>query len=294
MDNNYIPRTLVVYEGLYENINIDVNIIAKQLSQAQVVILTHIATIPPVKLPNPCVCEDVGYTNIGLLIKLLKQLNSEIILFGYVPGTADAPYNSDCGNIPDNSWYCPNGECSNVVTWVDLWLQYPLIDGIMLDLIAPSYMNAEVRDNIFSYVKKCNKRIMANTPIYGENVEFACESSYFSEGDYVLVEGFCYANGDNHLDDGINAIMELSYYRDKGIQFAGLVTEKWATYAGETVDPNSSNFSNAKTVFNNYYKTGDVLQYTTSDLGIVSGTFQIIDPSLDEIIHIPQDVWKYI
>lgn len=267
-----MTTNLVVYQGPIEALGTSVESIASKFKGASVVVLSHVAYIND-NLPNPTMCEDVRYPEISKLVGLIKSETGAKV-FGYVPSTADAPYSSDCGNNLKGPWTPPNGICSNFIQWVDFWLMGTMVDGIMIDLVGPEWITPSTRDDVFSYVKSFGVSIMANCPEVGLNVQFACESSYFGKGDYVLVEGFCYANGQYRLPDGIDCQLVLKPYRAKGINLAALTTEAWATEQGQEISYSWPNYQYALEVFKDYYHPGDVMQYTTADLGTVSETFQ--------------------
>lgn len=219
---------------------------------------------------------------------------------------------------------CPaGGVCSNTVYWIEEWVDardtlYWYIDGIFFDYVNSEKMTPSIRDNIYSYVKtKQNPitnqtlRIMANSTVpgspcggaavcapYGEvnNYEFAADSAYMTNDDYVLVEGY-YAGGitgncavtESYLwydewctnRDGVATLRiddtnDIAAVRDTVAQRRGGVRVRLAALVTEPPDAaysslscSWSNYTNAKSIFDASFVAGDAIGYQFSDLGTI-------------------------
>lgn len=279
---------LLVYQGDLAKLGSTPLAVAQKLAAHDVIAISHVksfsAQVAHDSLGsnwiNPSACQDSAYPHMRELLKLTRQLKPRIRIFGYVAPTADAPYASDCGNrlVTGSSWSCPNEDCANFKKWVQAWLQIESlnegiwIDGFLVDLVASQYLTPAHRDSVFQYIKSKGKHIMANTPMFAYNVDFAAASAYFNTGDYALVEGFYYGLGALKTDPGFagaNAAATYLKWRQRGKNFrlAALTTERWASI-DETFNCGTPNNFLAYATFVAYFERGNVYQYTSGDLGI--------------------------
>lgn len=276
----YRSKRLLIAQGAYQlyngsNNNDDSNLegLANNMAQFGVVCLSHIDT------HNLNGCVDTRYNYITRLIRAIRNVNPQTKIYGYVTGTADAP--EGCG-YANNTTQGDTGWGNNLTTApvflsrVQNWYNLPARpDGILIDLVAPEYLTAALRDNIYQACKLYGFGIMVNTtyPSY-LNVDFACSSQYIGHGDYCLIEGFRWSSGNNTEADTNNALVNFAAYRVKGLRLAALCTEAWASNRNDVVDQNNTHNSDGTTMFNLTYQRGDIYHYDTSDLGIVTQIVQ--------------------
>lgn len=218
-------------------------------------------------------CIDTGDPILPELIAKIREINPSVEIFGYVSGTADAP--SGCGYGPGHEyaqtgWMPANGICSKFIEWSAQWDSFG-VDGYLIDLTAPQYMSAAVRDSVYSWCRYKGKRIMANSTYpSAHNVMFAAAG--LQGGDYLLIEAFCYGLGDSTLAGTNAALAQANALRGAGFSVAALCTESWSSAVGVEVDPSSVKNQNAKSLMINFGSAGDAYQYDNADLGIVCRT----------------------
>ncbi len=279
---------LLVYQGDLAKLGSTPLAVAQKLAVHDVIAISHVKAFSKqtnrrtdgTNWVNPSACQDATYPHMKALLKAVRQIKPHIRIFGYVAPTADAPYASNCGNALKSgaSWSCPNGDCANFKRWVQAWLDIESfaegiwIDGFLVDLVASQYMTPAHRDFAFKYIKSKGKYIMANTPMYAYNLDFAAQSPWFNTGDYALVEGFAYGLGAYKTDPGpagANAAATYLKWRKQGKNFrlAALVTERWAG-VNEYFNCGTPNNFMAYSTYVAYFERGNVYQYTSGDLGI--------------------------
>lgn len=277
-------KRMLITQGLYQQYqdgpgtdDSNLELMAQKMAAYNTVVLSHVADYN-----NAAGCMDAKYDYITRLIRTIRAINPTVKIFGYIEGTASAP--SGCGytngnRYIDNGWTTPTAakEIERIKMWYDLPGARP--DGIFIDLVSNVYMAASHRDNIYSAIKGYGFTIMSNTtyPSY-LNVRFANESVFFGAGDYCLVEGFSTSAGVPVLSDTNLALAEMALWRPKGIRFAALCSEAIASARNQTTNPGSVTNINAVSLFNSNYFRGDVYQYDTADLALVTKIVQ--DPGI--------------
>lgn len=277
-------KRMLISQGLYQQYQDgpgtdDSNLeeMAQRMAAYNIVVLSHVADYN-----NAAGCMDAKYDYITRLIRTIRAINPTVKIFGYIEGTASAP--SGCGytngnRYVDNGWTTPTA--AKEIERIQMWNHLPGAkpDGIFIDLVSNVYMAASHRDNIYSAIKGLGFTIMSNTtyPSY-LNVRFANESVFFGAGDYCLIEGFSTSAGIPVLSDTNLAMAEMALWRPKGIRFAGLCSEAIATARNQETDPGSVTNLNAVSLFNSNYFRGDVYQYDTADLALVTKIVQ--DPGI--------------
>jgi len=266
---------LLVYQGDYGSLG-DLRSVARRMAQFDVVVLSHASDRGPGRA-NTGGCLDTRFAPLPDLIRLVRRINPEIQIFGYVSATADAPIDSGCGLRPgarysERPWQCPERVCRNSMSWVNDWLGLDAeIDGIFVDLVAAAFISAETRDNIFGYIRSSGLQIMANTTTpSAANIAFAAGSPYLAEDDFLMIEGFFLTEGRRNADPTLAAVSQILPFRGRGILLAALATEAGATQPGRTVLCRSARAREAVDFFSEFYELGDVFQYATSDLGLSS------------------------
>ena len=185
---------MLVYQGDYGSLG-GLASVASRMARFDVIVLSHASDRGPGRA-NTGGCLDTRFAPLPDLIRLVRRINPEVLVFGYISATADAPIGSGCGLGPgarygERPWQCPERVCRNSMSWVDDWLDLDAeVDGIFVDLVAASFISAETRDSIFSYIRSSGLQIMANTTIpSASNVAFAASSRYLAEGDFLMIEG---------------------------------------------------------------------------------------------------------
>lgn len=274
---------LLISQGLYQSYQngdgiTDSNLetMAAKMAVYGVVVLSHVADY------NSTGCVDAKYPFISRLIRTIRAINPAVKIFGYIEGTASAP--SGCGYAPgstylDTGWTVPTP--TKEIARMQMWNNIPGArpDGIFIDLVADVYMASAHRDNIYSAIKGLGFAIMSNSTYPSTaNVAFACNSRFFGAGDYCLTEGFSVGLGASTAAGTADALVEIAKWRHKGIRYAALTTEAWAAAQNQTTNPASANNTTAKGLFTSNYFRGDVYQYDTGDLGIVTKIVQ--DPGI--------------
>ena len=258
--------------------------IAKQYAHAQVIVMSHMTFVNPDLLPNETIYYDTEYDQMAELMSEIKALNPNTKIFGYVSGTADMPLEVIDPEVPwkpTQPWNCPNGVCSNFVWLVNQHRRFPELDGIMIDLVADAYISAATRNNIINYCHNVGLNVMCNCPQNAANAQFALDSGLLGEGDYILIEGFIRAKGQDKKQDGTEAIQLISQYYASGVRVACITSEPWSTLPGKTVNTESENWKKAREIFYNHYIEGNVIQYSDAGLGIGTGVANIQDPKED-------------
>ncbi len=266
---------LLVYQGDYGSLG-GLAAVASRMARFDVVVLSHASDRGPGRA-NTGGCLDTRFAPLPDLIRLVRRINPEVQVFGYISATADAPIGSGCGLGPgaryaERPWQCPERVCRNSMSWVDDWLDLDAeVDGIFVDLVAAGFISAETRDNIFSYIRSSGLQIMANTTIpSAANIAFAASSPYLAEGDFLMIEGFFLTEGRRNADPTLAAVSQILPFRGRGLLLAALATEAWATQPGRTVLCRSARAREAVNFFSAVYQPGDVFQYATADLGLSS------------------------
>jgi hypothetical protein len=246
------------------------------MAQFDIIVLSHASQRGPSRKDTGG-CVDTRFEPLTDLIRLVRRINPEVQVFGYIAATADAPIDSGCGlrsgaRYYERPWQCPAGVCRNAMSWVDDWLDLDdEIDGIFVDLVAPTFVSATTRDNIFSYIRSRGLLIMANTTIpSAANIAFAGSSRYFGGGDFLMIEGFFFTEGRLNVSGTLEAVEQLLQFRGKGILLAALATEAWAKHSGRTASCRSERAQEVVDFFSDFYEPGDVFQYATADLGVSS------------------------
>jgi hypothetical protein len=186
---------------------------ARNIARYDIAVMTHAFTLSPSDPTDPtcppagttvdwvqqnggsCVdaafVDDNGTRMLPALLARVRQLNPAIEIFGYVAGTADvvatakpcqalgtAPSCADPG-APSS---CPAGTCVNFIKWVNEWAaleqKHPgvVIDGIFIDLVHPTQLTAATRDNLYSWVKARQMKVMANALTDLGGAQFASTS----------------------------------------------------------------------------------------------------------------------
>ena len=246
------------------------------MAQFDIVVLSHASDRGPGRA-NTGGCLDTRFAPLPDLIRLVRRINPEIQIFGYISATADAPIGSGCGLRPgarysERPWQCPERVCRNSMSWVNDWLGLDAeIDGIFVDLVAAAFISAETRDNIFGYIRSSGLQIMANTTTpSAANIAFAASSPIWPRDDFLMIEGFFLTEGRRNADPTLAAVSQILPFRGRGILLAALATEAWATQPGRTVSCRSARAREAVDFFSEFYEPGDVFQYATADLGLSS------------------------
>jgi hypothetical protein len=112
---------------------------------------------------------------------------------------------------------------------------------------------------------------MANTTIPSAgNVAFAGSSRYLAEGDFLMIEGFFFTEGNSNADQTLEAVRKLWPLREKGALLAALATEAWATHPMRGLSCGSERAQEAADFFSDVYAPGDVFEYGSADLGVSS------------------------
>ncbi|MGE0260740.1 MAG: hypothetical protein AB7H71_01330 [Alphaproteobacteria bacterium] len=266
---------MLVYQGDYGSLG-NLASVARGMARFDIIVLSHASDRGPTR-KNTGNCVDTRFEPLSDLIRLVRRFNPEVQVFGYISATADAPIGSGCGLVPgtrysERPWECPQDVCRNSMSWVDDWLDLDEeVDGIFVDLAAPTFISAGTRDNIFSYIRSQGLRIMANTTTpSAANVAFAGSSRYIGEGDFLMIEGFFFTGGNANLAQTLEAASRLRPLRGKGVLLAALATEAWATEPGPGLSCRLARAQEAADFFADLYEPGDVFEYTSADLGVSS------------------------
>ncbi|MFC1482097.1 hypothetical protein ACFL6E_07640 [Candidatus Neomarinimicrobiota bacterium] len=265
---------LFIYQGAYDALG-TVAEIAELIALHDIAVMTHGFYLDGSAWINGS-CLDVNYASMPTLLAEVRALNPEILIFGYVPATADHP--NGCWPIPSIVMEaCPTGECADFKTWTDLWLSFEdeaiQIDGIFIDLVHPALIGESVRDSVFSYIKSKGKLIMANALSDTAGLTMATESPYLTETDYLLVEGYHTIAGSNNVfTPAINNVL------------AG-ISQKWVAISSEyynaAVSCSSSAYAEAYAMFQEH--GGSAFTYQAADLGGQSGSWIYCDRPPSEI-----------
>ncbi len=265
MDNTAGDR-LFIYQGAYESLG-PFDEVAELVARHDYAVLTHGFYLDGSMWRNGN-CLDVNYAFMEDLLLRIRQINRDIMLFVYVPATADHP--SGCWPQPSVQMSeCPDGHCADFKTWTNLWLEMEemhdeiKIDGIFIDLVHSALISEMVRDSIYNYIHSLNKVIMANALSDTIGLKFALSSSFINENDYVFVEGYyCIAGYKNLQTDSMNRIL-----KNTDTKWAALVTE---TY-NAIIDCDSDNNREAYSMF--IEQGGTAYAYQSSDLGTLTNTW---------------------
>ena len=265
---------LLVYQGDYGSLG-DLRSVARRMAQFDVVVLSHASDRGPGRA-NTGGCLDTRFAPLPDLIRLVRRINPEIQIFGYVPATADAPIDSGCGLRPgarysERPWQCPERVCRNSMSWVNDWLGLDAeIDGIFVDLVARPYLGRDQGQHLRLYpVERSSDHGKHHDPS-AANIAFAAGSPYLAEDDFLMIEGFFLTEGRRNADPTLAAVSQILPFRGRGILLAALATEAGATQPGQTVLCRSARAREAVDFFSEFYEPGDVFQYATADLGLSS------------------------
>ncbi len=301
------PLEILVFQGDLDPWidTVGLTAVVNDFAQADILVLSHPADLDVggSEWPNLAYgargCGD--FDNRASLIDVLdgvEALNPDVLVFGYVAGTADAPdvttgsgtVTADCGNSVNNIipsptttefTACPQGMCLNFVRWVQEWITtsddlHTYIDGIFIDYVSEQHMNATIRDNLYSYVKGLGLRVMMNSLVPGSpslgyvpNYEFAADSAYLDDDDYVMVEG--YYTGFPGPGNLATQTEELADVRDalalehgERPRIAALVTQAFDT--SPAIACTDADYVAARAIFDDSFVTGDSIAYQTNDL----------------------------
>jgi hypothetical protein len=259
-------RRLVIYQGAYQSLGATPEAVADALGQAATFVLSHVETVD---FGNGCL--DVAYPGgMGRLIAAIRKRNPPpAAIYGYVAGTADAPSGTACGQAPAAAnWSCPPSGCPHFGDWVGRWqrLGDDRPDGIFVDTVGPGWMSPSVRDSLASTVTSHGFRLMVNTPVVLENVQFATAAAAMAN-QALLVEGWCIAEQTDRLA-ACEAISAFLVTLTRNITRHALVTEAWGANVSNC---NSLNARAASKPFWAAAGPRDCWQYSGADLGIVTG-----------------------
>lgn len=266
-------KRMIVSQGSYSQIAAfygSEDIAAAKYADCDVICLSHAGTW------NVNGCLDTADPILPSLLTKIRAINPNIEIFGYVSGTADAP--TGCGYGPGNEyaqtgWMPAGGICTQFINWTSLWDTFN-VNGIIIDLVAPQYMSAAVRNNVYSWCRYKNYKIMANST-YPSTANCAFAADGLGAGDYLLIEGFCYGLGNSTLAGTNSALVEVNSRRSQGFSMAALCSMPWSTAAGQTVSPSDVENLNAVSLMTNFGVHGDAYQYDRADLGIVCKTIPL-------------------
>jgi hypothetical protein len=254
---------LFIYQGDYNQLG-DGKDIGELLSEHDVAVITNVFPLSSVNWTNgDCISGSIPRDDLLDALKIAREINPDILIFGYVPATADDYQCWDDGTSP---YDCPGGTCTDFMKWVNLWLSLEsepgiTIDGIFIDMTYPSYITTATRDNVFSYVKGMDKLIMANALTDSTGLSFAYASPQLTPEDYILVEGYYFAAGQNNpYTSEINSL--LSQYN---INWAALTTEDFNV----DITCGSYNMQLAYGFYKQY--GGSAFAYQSADIGSQSG-----------------------
>jgi hypothetical protein len=305
--------------------------VAADLAQADILVLSHAAEhqYGDPSWPNQAYGAQgcVDFDNRDSLLDVLdavETLNADIKVFGYVSGPADAPDQviggvtapALCGSGVNNylsPWNntteftaCPQSMCLNFVYWVQDWISQAddlntYIDGIFIDFVSSQHLTPVIRDNLYSYVKGIGLDIMVNSLVPGSpcpscvgdvnNYEFAADSAWLDDDDYILVEGY-YTGfpGAGNLVTETEAIADIrdDLFIEHGERprIAALVTQSFDTSPAITCS--DDDYLDARAIFDDSFVTGDAIAYQTNDLGTYAprdGSGNIIGAPYNPNLH---------
>jgi hypothetical protein len=180
---------------------------------------------------------------------------------------------------------CPQDMCLNFVYWTQDWITqaddlYTHIDGIFIDYVSAQHMNPIIRDNLYSYVKGLGLDIMVNSLVPGDpclgcpgsvnNYEFAADSAWLDDDDYILVEGYYTGfpgpgNLASETEDIADIRDALALEHGERPRIAALVTQAFDT--SPAIACTDADFVNARAIFDDSFVLGDAIAYQTNDLG---------------------------
>lgn len=262
-----VESNLFFYSGIYSNFGTAEDLGA-EIAKHDVAVLTHAYDTGPggENWVNGN-CVDYFDELLPEAIQAARAINPDVELYGYIAATAD---HTECYDPYNNVQVgCPDGVCTDVISWVNRWLEIEeetgeYIDGIYIDLIGSQFIGEIVRDNVLSYVHLVEKKAMLNVMFGGFEVFFAINSPYFEpKKDSLLFEGFYVADGGYWGPNAVNSgMLAEKYLHPKGIRWAALSTEK----GGANYDCKSQNAVAAHDVFTRY--GGWAFSYQSSDLGL--------------------------
>jgi len=257
------------YSGLYSNFG-TAEKLGAEIAKHNVAVLTHVydAQFGAENWINGN-CVDYFDEMLPGAIQIARAINPDLEIYGYVSATAD---HTECYDPYGETYMsCPDGVCTDVISWVDRWLEIEKetgehIDGIYVDLIGQQFVGELVRDNVLSYIHYVGKKSMLNVMFGGFEIFFATTSSYFDPAkDSLLFEGFYVADGGYWGPNAVNnGMLAEKYLNPKGIRWTALSTEK----GGAEYWCGSQNAIAAYNLFEKY--GGWAFSYQSSDLGLVN------------------------
>jgi len=265
-DPGSMYRPLFIYQGDYSQLG-SVQETSELAAAHDVAVFTHGFTLSESDWVNGH-CLDVAYDSLVTVITKVRELNSDIEIYGYVTATADHPLG--CWPQPSVQLEaCNDGICSDFIYWTNKWLSmeydHPgaLIDGIFIDLVNEVLISPVVRDNCISYVKLAGKRAFVNALSDSAGVAFALESTFLDSNDMLLVEGYQRIAGYENLQS--SAIEQLVSASD--VRWSVIVSEAY----GADINCSNPTFQNALARFDSL--GGTAITYQAADLGTITGTW---------------------
>ena len=267
--NESVESNMFFYAGLYENFGTAEDLGA-EMAKHDVAVMTHAyeARNGAVHWTNG---NCVDYTDELLIesIKVARSINPDLEIYGYISATADNGECYDPAGGPQLT--CPNGICSDVIAWVNRWLEVEkesgeYLDGIYVDLFGTQFIGPVVRDNVLSYIHLVGKKSMLNVMFGGLEIFFALNSPHFDpDKDSLLFEGFYVADGGYWGPNAVNnGLLAEIYLNPENIRWVVLSTEK----GGSDYVCDSQNANVARGLFDQY--GGWAFSYQSSDLGLVN------------------------
>lgn len=219
----------------------------------------------------------------------------------FLPGSTVLQPDGVTTSLATTNSTCPSSTCSNFILWANQWTNPsdPLsayIDGIFIDYVNAEKMSATIRDNLYSYVHYLGLDVMANSTVPGvpcsgcsgpnlngdygttANYQFAADSSYLTNSDYIMVEGYYWAgvagNGGVATDmsvptGNIAGIRNSLATAHGGVRprIAALITEP-VDAAFTSLSCGWSDYTSARSTFMASAVTDDAISYQFADYGI--------------------------
>jgi hypothetical protein len=222
-----LASSLFIYQGDYAQLAATPEEIARLAARHSYAVFTHGFTVSPALGSwKRGQCIDTAYASLPTVIRRVRELNPAARLFGYVSATADAPTTCS-GEALENAGGYACAQCDDFMRWVDRWVALPqlhpgaAVDGIFIDYVKPTIIDQATRDNLFSYVKLHQLRVMANGLSGVAGIWFAASAPTMTADDVVLAEGYPYLAG--QLNPEAVAIEDL----------LASVTASWIALANE-------------------------------------------------------------
>jgi hypothetical protein len=273
---------LFLYQGDLRNLGATPKDVARVMRPFDVVVLTNVI---PARYAGPnaprvrgrveatsgtCMSDGLpaGW-DATALVKAIRAENPNVVIYGYVPSTADLHVGAGAGctsNLqPHQNYVCPNGTCSDFIQWVDAWNAIEAgdasakIDGIYVDLLNEFYVHESTWANQAAYVHATRNaagtpyKLLTNITAYnraGEGYFYdrggatvvthslssvAFAAAKMNAGDAIYREGFLLVAGE-YETAGFNDMMNelVVTYRTRGVRWAASASELGNTYVPGT------------------------------------------------------------